>query len=282
MARREEEDSAISLFSFQDIITSLTGIMFLVVLLLVLLLLSSHTISAPPQVEEHSEATALQEQLAVLKQELQELEQSQQQTVQRLELLRKLSPEEVKRNISDMEQKLRILQNNLQEAEAKLQIQQELLAQLQQEIAADNELKKNIQSELEQMQKQFDELQSAIIRQRKENENNKNLMKFSIERSTNKSPLLVELDKNGVIMLVVDTDEKIDYRIPGKAQSSIDNFLAGLNGFSSLRYYVCILVKPSGFPYAQELTNSLKNKNYERGIEIMPDDASTVFGGSQK
>ena len=42
MARKSNNESAISLFSFQDIITSITGIMFLIVLLLLLVMFSSH------------------------------------------------------------------------------------------------------------------------------------------------------------------------------------------------------------------------------------------------
>ena len=70
MARKEEEASAISLFSFQDIITSITGIMFLVVLLLVLILLTSHEPSAQEVKTENEESKEMLEQLAVLQEQL--------------------------------------------------------------------------------------------------------------------------------------------------------------------------------------------------------------------
>ena len=96
MARKSNGESAISLFSFQDIITSITGIMFLVVLLLMLMMITSRVPTGKNSRSSES-VKELQKELTELKNKLQELRDSQKNLDKEIDNLKKLSPEEIQK-----------------------------------------------------------------------------------------------------------------------------------------------------------------------------------------
>ena len=106
MARRQDDESAISLFSFQDIITSLTGIMFLVVLLLVLIMLSSRK-PAVAEVNADPQSRELQKQVEQLKKELSELQQERSLMDDELTELRKMTPEALEQRKEELHLQIR-------------------------------------------------------------------------------------------------------------------------------------------------------------------------------
>ena len=72
---KKDDSPAISLFSFQDIITSITGIMFLVVLLLLLLIFESKPIT-PQEKQSDRDRQAMQalaQEINTLKMQIQKL-----------------------------------------------------------------------------------------------------------------------------------------------------------------------------------------------------------------
>ena len=57
----------------------------------------------------------------------------------------------------------------------------------------------------------------------------------------------------------------------------MDSLLKWLGKYPDSDYYVLLLVKPSAFKYAEELSARLKQKGYERGREVLPNDAVQIF-----
>ena len=118
MPRRDDGNSAVSLFSFQDIITSITGIMFLVVLMLVLSLLSSHI---PEKTSAQSRENArLRAEAAALQAAVNTLKLHNQDNDRQLAELRKLSPEELHRRLTVLQETLKKMQENFKQQEAAL------------------------------------------------------------------------------------------------------------------------------------------------------------------
>ena len=151
MSRRKSSQTKISLFSFQDIITSVTGIMILTTLLLALELLSRTEGSPPVQTAEHTE-TALQtsEELRAEIDALRTQLKASQDNIQGLPSLNADSLKEMSRSASEesrrLENELSSLQHKLDErlveaknvgaeAQDKIQHGQHDLQQLQKQIA---------------------------------------------------------------------------------------------------------------------------------------------------
>ena len=80
---KKDNSPAISFFSFQDIITSITGIMFLVVMMLVLMILIQ------PDAAQKQKEQAVSDQLKTLREEMQKLKTALDELNQRSEVQRK-------------------------------------------------------------------------------------------------------------------------------------------------------------------------------------------------
>ena len=278
MARREEEASAISLFSFQDIITSITGIMFLVVLLLVLIMLTSHEPSKQEVKTEDADTQEMLAQLATLQQQLAELKNIQNIVDKDLEKIRTLSPAAIEAKLKELEKLLKQKSLELQKsaleqkkAQAELEELERKLRDLNQQL--DPKLKK-----LKKLEEQRKNLQLKLQQKKAEIEQRKKMMEYSIDNNTNKVPVLVEVSADGCQVLNVSNNQHSDLRVRGNAYESIKKLWQYLdrNCYPSINY-VTLVVKPSGFRHVAGITETLKQKNFERGIEILPDEKTSIF-----
>ena len=278
MARREEEASAISLFSFQDIITSITGIMFLVVLLLVLIMLTSHEPSKQEVKTEDADTQEMLAQLATLQQQLAELKNIQNIVDKDLEKIRTLSPAAIEAKLKELEKLLKQKSLELQKsaleqkkAQAELEELERKLRDLNQQL--DPKLKK-----LKKLEEQRKNLQHKLQQKKAEIEQRKKMMEYSIDNNTNKIPVLVEVSADGCQVLNVSNNQHSDLRVRGNAYESIKKLWQYLerNCDPSINY-VTLVVKPSGFQHVAGMTESLKQKKFERGIEILPDEKTSIF-----
>ena len=132
MPRSNEDESPISLFSFQDIITSITGIMFLVVLLLVLIMLSSFEKNTSDPVA--AETCRLTRELSELKKKLQSLQNNQTELAEQLAKLKKLTPAELAARKMELQQAIHSRTLELKNLIQQLKIQQDKLSLIQQTL----------------------------------------------------------------------------------------------------------------------------------------------------
>jgi hypothetical protein len=274
MARREDGDTAISLFSFQDIITSITGIMFLLVLMLVLSLLSSHL--PDKTAAESAERARLADEVARLQAQADALKLNAQSSDIQLAKLRKLSAAELIRRSKELQVQLQKLHAELQTAEAELQRKLHKLntaaADAEKLGASNKKLSDAIAdqtSRLTELQQQQKELKK-LLRQKK------NLIKYTISQNSGKIPLLLELGSDGIQLLDTATMRKNDLRNSDPEKSCL-NLQDILGDFDHNQYYFSLAVKPGGFAYANRVLTILKKAGFERGIEIIPDDKSSLF-----
>lgn len=276
MARKQNDESAISLFSFQDIITSLTGIMFLVVLLLVLVMLTNKKPTAEEVVVD-PQSQQLQQQIQQLKAELAALQQDRSTLDEELEKLRQLSPEVLEARKNELYEQLQQTRQAItQEKETLTRNQQQLQAWQQLLADTQQELQKQLQKKDEQLKKQK-KVQKQIQKQKEKNQQQSKVMAYTIERDSFKSPLLMEVSAAGIQLLIVDSQAYHDFRKPDNFEKSLSDAYAFLSTLSSSSYYLTVVVKPEAFEYSSKIRYELKQKGFSRGMEIMPDNVTSIF-----
>ena len=263
MARRNAEDSPISLFSFQDIITSITGIMFMTVLLLVLIMLTSHYKEQNDPVRQ--ESTRLEQELESLKKKLQALTANRSEMAGKLSELRKLTPAELDRKKRELQSLLQQNTMEMKKLEQQLQQQQTILKNmqneleiLQQQLALQQEKSQQLPDKLKKTVAEIKELEQKLQQQKK-------LMQFTIQSSSSKTPILMELSKSGIQLLNPDTQERHEFRIPDKgfteSMARLEKFLSQL---PPEQYYFSITVKPEAFRNAAMVSALLQKNLFDR------------------
>ena len=278
MARKEEDTSAISLFSFQDIITSITGIMFLVVLLLVLIMLTSHDPTPQPEQPESEENREMLAQIATLQQQLEELKNIHSSVDEELKKLRELSPAAIEAKIRELEKQLQQKAEAIKQALKNLEKDKTALEELERKVKKINnglspkqEMLKKLEAEHKNLEKQIKDKKASI-------EQKKKIMEFSIDNTTNKIPVLVEIDKDGCQVMNVTNGKHVDLRVSNNFSASLQKLWKYLaNNCNPSSSYITLVIKPSAFPYVENMLNALKQKNYERGVEILPNEKTSIF-----
>ena len=276
MARKSKEETAISLFSFQDIITSVTGIMFLVVLLLMLMMITSR-IPKFKDTQASESIKELRKEANILKNQLQQLRKNHEQQNKEIEQLKKLSPEEIQRKLEEFRQILQIEQAQAETLANTVQSKEErykILLQEKQELTQSVEQKKKVIEDLQQQQK---ELTETIKQKEADSQQRNRVIKYVIHSSSVKTPVLAELDKDGIRFMDLNTKKLTDLRRPGNAHESLPMFAMELSRFNPSQVYFSVAVKPGGFKYALQVLKILKDNNIERGSEILPDDETSIF-----
>ena len=277
MARKGSEGSAISLFSFQDIITSITGIMFLVVLLLVLMMITSKVPTAKDNNKSNENVKELQKELAELKNKLQALRDSQKKIDKEIDDLKKLSPEEIRKRKLELQKILQVDQVKLDTLTSSLKLKEDQYKQLQTELQDLDKSVTHRKKLIEDLKKQFEELNKVIKAKETNRQQRTRVMKYVVHSNSAKQPVLAELDKDGIRFMILDDKKVIDLRRPDRAMESLSLMAMELQKLDPSRIYFSIAVKPGGFKYVIQLLEIMKNNNFERGTEILPDDDSSIF-----
>ena len=277
---RQDDDSPVSLFSFQDIITCITGIMFLLVLLLLLVIFSSH--QQHNSVKDNELQKELKQEIADLKDIMYKLKLDQQALTKTEDKLKKLSLEEltikkqkIQEQLLKLHKKSAEMQSAINQKQTQLEIVQKDLQYLQ--TQHQNTLAKNqtVAAELKKLSESNQDMEKQIQQRQR-------LIKYSITNRTAKTPLIAEVSNNGIILLNLADNQIFDLQTPGDPDASLKKVEKYLDSLDNHRYYLSTAVKPGGFKCAIQLLNILKKRQFERGIEILPDDSTTLIGTGEK
>ena len=277
---RQDDDTPVSLFSFQDIITSITGIMFLIVLLLLLVMFSSHLQQDSAKDDELLQK--MQQEIAELKDVIYKLKLDQQSLDQAAEPLKKLSIEELLVKKRELQEQLFKLHKKSAEIQSSLNKKQNLLEMLQKDLQF---LQIRYQDTLAKIRKAgtgLKNLSEANQNMEQQIQQRQRLIKYSITNRTAKTPLIAEVSGNGVILLNLADNQTVDLQTPGDPDASLEKVEKYLDSLDNRRYYLSTAVKPGGFKCAIQLLSVLKKRKFERGIEILPDDSATLIGAGKK
>ncbi len=284
MARKtKNSDSPITLFSFQDIITSITGIMILVVLMLILHIIESHSSSA-------SEESPRMKDIASLRKTLEEMEKKLKQeanwqaenekiiadaVTSDLESLPFKINEEKRTNAklnSNFSENKKVLENL--KAEKEILDKKCILIDKQieeaEEINADKE--KEHQNILDMLAKLLENL-------KKEKESEEKRIYFSLERQEGKMPILAECSSAGIKVKIVKNSEIKEF------SDDSSSFVGTVNSFTDWlekrgtneSEYILFIVKPSSSRYVITLRDKVAALKYETGLEPVEENMNSVF-----
>lgn len=277
---KKDDSPAISLFSFQDIITSITGIMFLVVLLLLLLIFESDPVSTPQKQSEKDKQAmqTLAEEIKNLKTQIDSLKNQRKDLEKQLAEYQKMPPEMIEAEKIKLEE----LVKKLSEENIKLKLS---LNQAQQhELQTVNNIKnietayKNTVKNIEKDTKIVKEKNEEVKKLEKRLETIKKTVVFSVEQNSDRKPLLAEFTANGFIVLDFAADQTHDLRLQSKdINAAFDKFIEWVKQRDRHSESLSIILNPSSLKYWDIISLKLKELNFRHGLELLPDNNSTLF-----
>ncbi|HUG91482.1 MAG TPA: hypothetical protein VML55_11640 [Planctomycetaceae bacterium] len=252
MSRRGRANAAFSLFAFQDIITSVTGIMLLVTMLLALELLQRQESSPPAATaqisrdleqvvaEQRAEIKEIEAQLSQEQAELAELAaydlaRAERQSAELAGMNRRLEQElaELRRNESESERRAR-------EARAR-----------EQQQATDARTVEQLQDEARRKQAQLARLKAA------------GRVVFNPTAGDAKTPWLVEVAAAG--LSVAETGRAA----PPQTFADAGSFLAWARRQNPAAVYFVLLIKPDGIETYRTLFAELRRLNFDLGFDLL-------------
>jgi septal ring factor EnvC (AmiA/AmiB activator) len=277
----KDNSAAVSFFSFQDIITSITGIMFLIVIMLVLMVLQQSPMKVQQKNREiQAELTALKKEMKQLQEVLIQLRRQAAEQNRRIEELKKLRIETLPELKDKWIRQLQQTDNSI----LKLEEENVLLLQAQKE-QTDLKKKSEIltagnQSRSSELQKQLAALNDEIRHREKLYDRIRNVIRFVWNRNNPKQPVLLEC--SGTEISVNSIDNSFPRKTFSIANDDYGDCLAFCRSLPAGRVYFVLLLKPSAFSYGESLSEALKKAGFERGREILPDEQTLIAAEIRK
>jgi len=262
MKRRGEHEQTISLFSFQDIVCSVIGMVFFVVLIMALDIVDAKgtmVMTGAPSVSE-AELESLRGKTDELAAGIRQTESDIKRLIDRLSL----ASGDERATLDEAKQ----LEATLKNLYARIQQHQASTAKTDAERQrAAEEYAKKLQ-EVERLNRRLADLKQAL-----QNAPSAPRLAFIIDPHPDSlEPWLLEVSakrlrvasKDGTSALLEFGGDLADQR---KAR-----FMAWLSTQSNRTHYFVILTKPSGNKLAHELEQDLKARGYEIGVDLLPEE----------
>lgn len=251
----------LNLFSFQDIITSVMGI-----LLFVVLMMSLQTQMVADAVVQNSPSEPIPPAIraASSRQSIAQIESK----IHQLRVIMAQSSAETRDRIVKLRTRLQALYDEIRE------LNDRTFASYQEAIERVKEnsvLAEGIKNE-QQVLKLRKELEDAKLVRR---------FRYEVNREFPRQPLIVELDRDG---MRVATSPVADDTIVFSGNESIrlTQLRTLLKSFSKESYYVLFVMKPSAMTRGtHQLMLEIEKMGYQYGEDIIPEDWTTMFGESQ-
>ena len=275
MSRRGRSMAAISLFAFQDIITSVCGIVIVIVLLLAIELTSRR--ATPHATEQHNAAQAVDvsAESQQLEQELAQLTRESTANAELIERSGKLSAVELERRKGTLSQDEARLLEQLESARVAAAELAVRTAEAAARSAADATLRKalaSLQAEQRQLEQSIrDEKTSPRVR-------------FAFPRGKERSGVLAVVSQGKILVGPIENAAITD-RFESRSESVVArDFLRWARG-SQAGGYVLVLIRPSGTDVWDELQTELRGSGLSFGFDLVSEDEE-VFersgGGSPR
>ncbi len=284
MARRNKSsEPPVTLFSFQDIITSITGIMILVVLLLILNIIESKLSSRPADAQNAKSLADIRAQLDELRRKLAEEKAWKEENRKMLENAMNSDLDALPSMIDKESQRKKQLAKDNEDAARKIE---EGVAKAKTVEASNKELDKKAEEQKEAVKElesvtdaRLEELRESREEMRKKSEQEKKRIYFSFERQEGKEPLLVECSRNGIKVKIIRTGEIMEFADTSNSYVSIVNSFSDWirNRSSAGGEYIVFTVKPSASGYINTLKGKITELKYQSGMEPVEEEMETVF-----
>jgi hypothetical protein len=256
MGKRKNNSTPLSLFSFQDMITGLCGIMILLVLIMVLDLVEARS-NAPRSSNTIKEEVDLQ----ALQKEVDELQKKYLSNQQALSSL------VVQTNRNDLTE-ITVMTKNLTDQEKQILGLQSQVELLKSKLAERKKEKLEADKKLREMEEIKKRLEAAIA---KTSENDLTIIP---ERGYNKMPVYV--DCSGKVVKVYFPVQKRETIIFDSADASLQLIKLSQSIDKETNYFV-LLIRPSSLHYANKLWYLLQTNGFKVGRDPVPEQKILKF-----
>ncbi|HRU05309.1 MAG TPA: hypothetical protein P5137_05990 [Candidatus Brocadiia bacterium] len=257
-SRRGGDSAPLSLFSFQDIITTVSGIM-----LLVMLMLALEVVARPAG----KPAPAALPKAATSAEEVERLRQEIAQARREVEQAAKLNLDDAPAKVARLEQEMAKTRERTAQLNAAAEASRQRAEAAARAAAQARQEEERLKAELEGLRKRLDEQEAQ------------NRVHYTFARETNKTPVLVECSASGIAVRVAGKTPQVVSFVDASSphyQSSLRRFQAWARGRSPAREAFIVLVKPSAAGYAQEVIDALKQSGFDVGHEPLEEDRTAI------
>lgn len=291
MSRRgRRSESPISLFSFQDIITSVTAIMILLVLILTLELIAKMDRKGAA-VDDRRVVEDLSQSIEAMRKRCRELEQ---QTANAQSTAEKVASQSVRQVESDLRreqrrseaarQKLAALVIKAQEAKEALRAAERELVKVQKatpvarDAAARASRAAATAAELEKSNERERLRQEVAKKELADQPKSVSKLVFNPPVGEQLKPLLIEVSNAGVAAMNDDGSGVQDFGWGLVGPST--EFTAWLARRNKSREYVVIMLRPSGLDRLEATRKVISDAGLELGVELVSDEMDIVMRSS--
>ena len=270
--RRGSEESPLSLFSFQDIITGVTGIMIFILLMLAINIGDQKTPPAPKKKVNQRRQRLLEEYNAVTAQQ-KKARQSYLKVKDKLTVFRRYDRDKLQQQISDTE--FAIATRKL-EAKAL----QDSIKQLQAKLPGKTAQAKQRLERIAELKARYEELKKKL-----EEQKDFNRVAFIPSNDANgRQPIFVQLSERKIAVKTFGANALVEFW-PNN-DNGFDDFRKFAESRDPKLEYFCFLIKPSATkiiyrrPFLcmkeQPFVKQLK-KDFEVGLEPLPENKNAVY-----
>lgn len=257
-----------SLFAFQDVIMSVSGILIVIMLLLSLELVTKTEPSGAMQAAET--AAALQAEIVAATAERQELEQSLQSADQLVQAAAALSPEELRRDITRVTADADAITADLATLDAKRQqVQREL-----QVAAVERFDQQRLEAELAAL-----EAEAEAVAEQVEAETREDRPVFSLPQGETRDGWLVVLAADRVTVAPLGRAAPPRDFVAGSSRagaSAVGSFLAWVDMQNAADVYLLMLIRPGGAAGFKLLQPALNERGVAYGYDLVREQQSLL------
>ena len=281
MAARDDSPP-VSLFSFQDIITSITGIMFLVVLLLALVILDSSILNSASEnntTPPPADPAELRNKIASLRKRLQDSRKEMQTLSLQMDPLLSLPLEQAEQELALQQERRTALKQQLAETERILRPLQKQNQTLERESRRLLDSNRDLDAQIRKRTTELAAARTELEEQKSRLEKRKKLISYSIDSDFPKKLLIVECNSDGIRVKNTATGELKSFIDKNDLTyaSSISAFLKWAKTRNRQTEYFSLVITPDAFGYVNNLDHALVAEGVSRGREILPSGDSRIL-----
>ena len=288
MSRRARSvASPVSLFAFQDIITSVTAIMILLVLILTLELISRQKLMGISH-DDHRVAQELRQSMDTMRERLVSLRSDTSDAKQTALRVAGQSPQELQTGIEETKTANAILASSVASLETQLAVEQTKRREAEREFVAVEKAASAVRLDQEQASRDYAMAQALEKTNTDEAERQRNLEKelaedgrmvstlvFNPARGEPLTPILAEVSATGVSVFDATSGEVRNFGWGVLGPST--ELSRWLDARDSSREYIVIMLRPSGVSKLKAMRDAVLAKGLQVGIELVGEDMNIVM-----
>lgn len=265
MGRRSNSSSPFSLFSFQDIITSVTGVMLLLTLLLILELVTRAPASSTAADLKATEVD-LRTSIEQMRSEIEESTKRAKLAAESVEEFAKFTESHIDRDIEITREQIETLRRELP-----------LLKQRSRELKAaeDSALARALEREADRSQLEQIRSKAESLREKRKKLKNANILVYNRPPESSKQPWILDISAQRVAALPLGRPEE-QIEIVGDASTLMKRVRQWTLTRNRQNDYFALLVRPSGIKNFEEIQTYLNSRGYEIGVDLIGEQQKVV------